>query len=218
MAYIIDHKCLPMLATAAEEVSPQRVKQIVSHLSAPDQLRKLATDLRFLKQQSGLLHSMYGHLRQACSNEQACRQLLSKVPQLLRQLVAITTAVLQQLAVQRDREVQVSRAAVCLAAALAELLPVAKGWQFKQYDPMAPADTATLRMVHSAGGCEGSMQCTDQRTPWEIKRSGGGVGAQAPPVHSCSTPVGSPWVMISLCCVMCFACRPRLWLMPHVEQ
>jgi hypothetical protein len=91
-----------MLATAAEEVSPQRLKQIVSHLSAPDQLRKLATDLRFLKQQTGLLHSIYGHVQRACSNEQASRQLLAAVPQLLRQLVAVTTAVLQQLAVQLD--------------------------------------------------------------------------------------------------------------------
>jgi hypothetical protein len=141
-----------MLHIAAEAVSLGRFKQILNNLSAPKALSQLATDVSFLKQQTGLIHSIAGHVHQACSNEQACKQLLIKVPQLLRQLVVITTAVLQQLTAQRDRELEVSRAAAMLAASVAELLPVAKGWPAKRYDPSAPADTATLHMMHNTGG------------------------------------------------------------------
>jgi hypothetical protein len=75
-----------MLAIAAEAVSLDRMKQIMNILSAPEQLQKLATDIRFLKQQTGLIHSIHGHLQQACSNEPTCRPLLAEVPQFLRQL------------------------------------------------------------------------------------------------------------------------------------
>ena len=149
-----------MFHIAAEAVSLGRFKQIMIKLSDPESLRKLATDVSFLKQQTGLIHSIAGHLHQACSNEQACKQLI-KAPQLLRQLVVITTAVLQQLAAQRDRELEASRAAGMLAASMAELLPVAKGWPAKLYDPLAPADTTTLRMMHDTGGFGSSLNSLD---------------------------------------------------------
>lgn len=147
-----------MLAVECEPISLERMKQIMDQLSAPGQLEKVASDITFLKQQIWLVHSMYGYLQQASSNQQACRQLLAEVPQLLRQLAAITTAVLQQLARQQDREVQVSRAAGLLADALAKLLTVIRGGntiEGQPYDPSAPADTATIRVMQETGACKG---------------------------------------------------------------
>jgi hypothetical protein len=156
-----------MLAVECEPISLERMKQIMDQLSAPGQLENVSSDINFLKQRAGLVHSMYGYLQQACSNQQACKQLLSEVPQLLRQLAVITTAVLQQLAKLLDREVQVSRAAGLVADALAKLLPVMRGShtiEGQPYDPSAPADTATIRVMQETGACTGVFLTSGQLT------------------------------------------------------
>lgn len=65
--------CMPMLATVQPPpISLDWLKEIMAQLSVPAQLKKLATDVRFSKQQAGLIHSATGHLQQACSEQQAC--------------------------------------------------------------------------------------------------------------------------------------------------
>jgi hypothetical protein len=144
---------MPMVATVQPApVSLDRWKQIVAQLSVPAQLKKLATDVRFLKQQTGLIHSATGHLQQACSTEQGCKQLLAKAPQMLRQLVTVTTAVLQQLAKQRDSEVKVSQAAAMLIDSLAWLLQWVRARPDTSiFTPSAPADVANLHMLQDTG-------------------------------------------------------------------
>jgi hypothetical protein len=147
---------LPMLATdQPTPISLERLKQILAHLSATEQQRKLATDICFFKQQAELINSAAGHLKQACSDQESGRQLLAQAPQMLRQLVVITTAVLQQLAAQRGSELEVSRAAGVLADVLGKLLDLARNRPADIYAPTPPADTATLRMMHHTGGRRG---------------------------------------------------------------
>jgi hypothetical protein len=120
---------LPMLVTdQPTPISLERMQQILAQLSATEQQRKLATDICFFKQQAELIDSAAGHLKQACSDQQSVRQLLAQAPQMLRQLVIITTAVLhlQHLAAQRGSEVEVSRAAGVLAEVLGKLLDLAR--------------------------------------------------------------------------------------------
>jgi hypothetical protein len=149
---------LPMLAADTPiPMSFEHLKHTMDELSTSGQQRKLATDVFFLKQQAVLINSAAVHIQQACHDEQACRQLLAQAPQMLRQLVVITTAVLQQLAVQRDSEVEVSRAAGLLAASLNELLPVIRGRPADIHTPAAPAESANLRMMHDTGGCGGLL-------------------------------------------------------------
>lgn len=145
--------CLPTCMFAPIQPAPvrlERFKQIMTQLSVPAQLKKLATDVRFLKQQTGLINSAVGHLQQAC-NEQACRQLLAKAPEMLRQLVLITTAVLQQLARQRDSDLQVSQAAAMLVDSLAWLLQSLSTRRADPHSPAAPVNAANLRMMHDTG-------------------------------------------------------------------
>lgn len=80
------------------------------------------------------------------------QQLLAKAPQLLRQLVAITAAALQQLAAQRASEVKVSQSAAMLIDSLAWLLQWIRARpDTSMYTPSAPADTDNLRLLHYTG-------------------------------------------------------------------
>lgn len=146
---------LPMLANQARTISSQRMKQIMSALSAPDQRQRLATDASFVRQQAAHVHDVTAHLRTLYFGKpQECRRLLEKEPQLLKQLVALATAALQQLAAQRDSEVEVSKTAALLADTLGWMLAMVRGRP--SGDPVAPstpADAAKLQMMKAAGGC-----------------------------------------------------------------
>lgn len=157
---------LPMLTfLASTEVSFEGMKQILSELSAPQQLHRLATDASFLRQQAGNIHSAVTHLQNICFNRpQECRQLLEKEPQLLKQLLTLTTAALQQLAAQGDNEVEVSRTAAVLADTLAWMLGMVRDRPSEDpVAPSSPADAAKLQMMKAAGACLGS--CTSTCSP-----------------------------------------------------
>lgn len=81
----------------------------------------------------------------------AWKQLLQTEPQLLPQLVAITTAALQQLVVHLDMVLDISRTAAMLAKALGLMLLAVRVRPSDGQTP-CPADTATLTMLHDKGG------------------------------------------------------------------
>jgi hypothetical protein len=164
----------------------------VDQLSAPGQQRKLAADVVYLKQQAALINSAAVHIQQACHEEQACRQLLAQAPQMLRQLVVITTAVLQQLAVQRDSEVEVSRTAGLLVVSLTQLLPAVRGRPADIHTPAAPADTANLRMMQDTGGCSGFCALLERTTT----------------VHSPAEPQHTTDFVQLMCAFAVVSCRP----------
>lgn len=143
---------LPMVAIQPTPISSERMKQVFSHLSARSQ--RLATDLPFFKQNAGALINACAHLARLGGNQQTCRQLLEKEPQLLRQLVALTTAALQQLAAHLDREIEVCRATAILADKLGWLLSAARVRPLDVHTPSAPADAANLRLIRDAGACD----------------------------------------------------------------
>lgn len=142
---------LPMVSLPARDIiSLQRMKQILAQLSSQQQ--RLATDAAFLRQQSGGIHSVVGHLRDHYMSHQAkSKQLLQRDPQLLKQLAQITTAALQQLATQRDTEIEVSRAVAMLGDVLSWLLIATKVKSSQPIAPSSPADTANLCMLRDTG-------------------------------------------------------------------
>jgi len=151
---------LPMVSLPARDIiSLQRMKQILAQLSSQQQ--RLATDAAFLRQQSGGIHSVVGHLRDHYMSHQAkSKQLLQRDPQLLKQLAQITTAALQQLATQRDTEIEVSRAVAMLGDVLSWLLIATKVKSSQPIAPSSPADTANLCMLRDTG--EGAANAAGQ--------------------------------------------------------
>lgn len=91
------------------------------------------------------------HLNECCIDQTACKQLLRMEPQLLPQLVALTAAALQQLAVQRDKEIEASRTAAILASTLGVLLFSVRVSPHPSSTPY-PAEASNLTtMLHDTG-------------------------------------------------------------------
>jgi hypothetical protein len=189
-------------------ISLDHLKQIMAQLSVPAQLKKLAADVRFFRHQAKLITSAVGHMQQEFLQEQSCRQLLTKAPQLLRQLAVVTTAVLQQLAAQRDSEVQVSRAAGLLCNSLAKLLQLTRACPDFPAPGCAPDDTASLRMVQETGGYEGFCTSGAHITPCWLSAS----------ITAIITTEGSAWLVSMLCCMVSLAKTTSFWLMAHGWQ
>lgn len=140
---------LPMIATVKPApLNPQRLKQLMAELSG--QHETLATDLQFFKQQAAAMLQATVHLHERCGDQTACKQLLRKEPQLLQQQVLLTTAALQQLAAQCDREIVVSRTAAMLGETLGAMLLTVR---VRARDTQVPcsADAAVVTMLHDKG-------------------------------------------------------------------
>lgn len=143
-----DTMTLPMLGSIQlAPISSHQMKRIMAQLSG--QQERLATDLPYFKQQTGVMLQAAVHL---CSDRKVCKQLLRKEPQLLPQLVALNTAAMQQLAVQLDKDMDVSRAAAVLANTLGVTLSTVRARDPNNSQTPCPADTANLTMLQEQGG------------------------------------------------------------------
>jgi hypothetical protein len=128
-------------------ISSQQFKRLMAQLSG--QQDRLATDLSYFKQQTGVMLQAAVHLYSL--HRQACKQLLKQEPQLLSQLVALNTAAMQQLAAQLDKDMDVSRAAAVLANTLGVTMMIARVRDPTSQMP-CPEDTANLTLLHDKGG------------------------------------------------------------------
>lgn len=137
---------------ARDTISLQRTKQILAQLSSQQQ--RLATNTAFFRQHSSDIHSVAGHLRDHyMAHPVKCKKLLQREPQLLKQLAQVLAAALQQLADQRDTEIEVSRAVASLGDVLSWLLTATKVKSSQPIAPSSPADTANLRILRDTGVC-----------------------------------------------------------------
>lgn len=159
---------VPLIALLpVPEVRFERMKQILAQLSA--QQERLGSDLAFFTAHATDIQSALDHLADIGFNrQQKCQQLLQQEPQLLRQLVLITTGALRQLAAQLDAEVEVCRTAARLADTLSWMVPMCKGRSDVASAASTPADAANLRMICSAGGVP-----PPQQRPWDGPLSSG---------------------------------------------
>jgi hypothetical protein len=140
---------LPMIATVKPApLDPQRLKTLMAQLSG--QHERLATDMSFFRQQAAAMLQATINLHERCGDQTACQQLLRKEPQLLQQQVAITTAALQQLSVQLDKEILVCRTAAMLADTLGLMLLAVR---VRARDSQTPcsADAAIVTMLQDKG-------------------------------------------------------------------
>jgi hypothetical protein len=140
MSEIVTLPTAMLAAIKPAPISPQRLKQLLAVLCG--QHERLATDLSFFKQQAGAMMQAAVNLHERCNDQSACKQLLLREPQLLPQQVALTTAALQQLAVQLDKEIDVSRTAGMLADTLGAMLLAVRVRPHNSQTP-CPADTPT---------------------------------------------------------------------------